>query len=204
MIAIASLHDKGIRWSNEEEKKETKQVKERVSCKTRGNSYVMADGSLIILFEKPHLFGKTYYHWKLHYSLNVQIIYLPSKRIVDYVVEHKGSCHDSTKFIDLKTMQMVNELFKAVGDGEMLKFCWYDSAKMLENYTYGPFKEVDLDYPDNWTFDHHVSAVPIKLKHCNGIWKEQRQSMKYLWQQIYDEHSRHIALEWCQTAIIMY
>jgi hypothetical protein len=203
MVALASLHDEVIYWPNEEQKEEAKQEVEKLSCKAWRNGYIMVDGSLVELFQKPHLFGEAYYDRKSNYSLNVQIVNLPNKRIVDYVVGHTGSRHDSAAFKDSKTMQNADELFKAGGEGETREFCWCDSAYPLEDWASAPFKQVD-DSPDNRTFNYHVSAVRIKSEHCIGALKGQWQSMKYLRQQIHDERSHHIAVEWCRTAIILY
>lgn len=78
----------------------------------------MVNELLVMLFLRPHLFGEAYCYQKLIYSLNVQIVNLPNKRIVDYVVGHIGSHHDSAAFKDPKIMEKVDKLFEARGEGE--------------------------------------------------------------------------------------
>lgn len=95
------------------------------------------------------MFLEVNYDRKSNYSQNIQIINLPNKRNVDYVVKHTGSRLHSTAFKDSKTIQMAYEPFKARGEGETHEFCLFDSAYMLEDYTCASFKKVDLDSSDN-------------------------------------------------------
>ena len=69
-----------------------------LGCQVWCNEYCMVDGTLIPLFEKPSFFGEAYFDQKSNYSLNVQLITLPNHRIIDYVIEHYGSAHNSIVF----------------------------------------------------------------------------------------------------------
>ncbi|KIJ27663.1 hypothetical protein M422DRAFT_147014, partial [Sphaerobolus stellatus SS14] len=100
MIAFASLHDRVMRWATAVEKEETKVWVERMSCKAWHNGIAMVDGTPVPLADKPAFHGEAYFDRKSNYSLNLQLITLPNLRIIDYVVGHCGSIHDSTAFQD--------------------------------------------------------------------------------------------------------
>jgi hypothetical protein len=57
MITFLMLHDSAIRWPLEEEKEESKQWVEAVSCYAWRDGYCMVDGTPIILFQKPGYHG---------------------------------------------------------------------------------------------------------------------------------------------------
>src|SRR6202522_840850 len=116
MIAFLVLHDSTIRWPSEDEKENSKQWVEAVSCYAWRDGYCMVDGTPIVLFQKPGFHGEAYFDRKSNYSLNLQVrlttlfhvylllfgqlVTLPNLRIIDYVIGHCGSVHDSTVFHD--------------------------------------------------------------------------------------------------------
>ena len=111
--AILSMRDV-VRWASVEEKEEAKEwVYKTSGCRVWRDGYCMVDGTLIPLFEKPAFFGEAYYDRKCNYSLNVQLITLPNLRIIDYVVGHCGSAHDSTVFKDSRCAKETNQLFSS-------------------------------------------------------------------------------------------
>ncbi|KAF8237945.1 hypothetical protein L208DRAFT_1025727, partial [Tricholoma matsutake] len=62
------------------------------------------------------------------------LITLPNLCIVDYVIGHCGSAHDSTTFQDSRT---VIECQRLIGPGEWI---WADSADPIEAWCVTPYK----------------------------------------------------------------
>ena len=73
MIAFLALHDSAIRWPSEDEKEESKQWVETVSCYAWRDGYCMVDGTPVVLFQKPGYHGEAYFDRKSNYSLNLQV-----------------------------------------------------------------------------------------------------------------------------------
>ena len=65
MIAFLALHDSAIHWPSEDEKEESKQWVEAVSCYAWRDGYCMVDGTPIVLFQKPGYHGEAYFDRKL-------------------------------------------------------------------------------------------------------------------------------------------
>lgn len=86
-----------------------------------------------------------------------QLITLPNLRIIDYVVGHCGSAHDSTVFRDSRTYQDHGSLFSAD------EWMWADSAYGLEDWCITPFKRPLSDLQENKTFNYHLSRVGVSL-----------------------------------------
>jgi hypothetical protein len=160
IIALLSLHDNVIQYPSQEEKELAKEWVEAASVPGWRDGWCMVDGTLIPLAEKPGYHGETYYDRKSNYSLNVQVrtafdptyvyqplttlpllqqlITLPNLRIVDYVIGHCGSAHDSTVFQESRTSIDHDELF---ADGEWM---WADSAYASEDWCITPYKKTTV------------------------------------------------------------
>jgi hypothetical protein len=198
MIAALSYHDEAIRWVTPEEKEEAKTWVEGRSCRAWRGGYCMVDGTLVPLFEKPHHFGEGYFDRKSNYSLNVQLITLPNLRIIDYVVGHTGSKHDSSAFKDSRTAQDHDELFP---QGEWI---WADSAYSLESWTTAPYKKPLSEKANNKTFNYFVSRVRVRSEHAVGYLKGRFGSLRGLRQQILNERAHHLALAWVKTCMVLH
>ncbi|KIK79193.1 hypothetical protein PAXRUDRAFT_161959, partial [Paxillus rubicundulus Ve08.2h10] len=73
-------------------------LKER-SCPGWRNGIFIMDGSTINIFEKPGVYGETFYDRKSKYSLNFQVVMMPHNlQIVDYGLEHPGIIHNAYMF----------------------------------------------------------------------------------------------------------
>jgi hypothetical protein len=86
-----------------------------------------------------------------------QLITLPNLRIIDYVIGHCGSTHDSTAFQDSHT---VHEKQRLIGRGEWV---WADSAYPVEAWCVTPFKKPAANVPENKVFNYWVSHVRVTL-----------------------------------------
>ena len=75
MVAVLDQHDLflAIPDVNSEEVEMARQWVEDCSCPGWRNGIFVADGSTINLFEKPGIYGETFYDRKSHYSLNCQV-----------------------------------------------------------------------------------------------------------------------------------
>jgi hypothetical protein len=96
--------------------------------------------------------------WNIcHTSLTFrQLITLPNLRIIDYVIGHCGSAHDSTAFSDSRTYKEHRTLFK-----KNAEWIWADSAYGLDWWCVTPYKKPASLQPNNKTFNYHLSRVSI-------------------------------------------
>lgn len=69
------------------------------------------NGTLVTHFQKPNLFSEGYFDQKVNYSLNLQIINLPNKHIVDYVAGHTDNYHNSATFENSVMLNQARCLF---------------------------------------------------------------------------------------------
>ncbi|KAF9508691.1 hypothetical protein BS47DRAFT_1277224, partial [Hydnum rufescens UP504] len=135
MISILAMHDDVICWPSTDEKEAAKCWVESESCARWWNGYCFVDGTLIPLSQKPGFHGNAYFDRKLNYSLNLQLISLPNLRIIDYVIGHTGSAHDSTCFQDSHISKEHESLFSP---GEWI---WADSAYPVTTWCVPPYQK---------------------------------------------------------------
>jgi hypothetical protein len=86
-----------------------------------------------------------------------KLITLPNLRIIDYVIGHCGSAHDSTVFMDSHTFCDHQHL---IGSGEWI---WADSAYPIEAWCVTPYKKPAANIPENKTFNFWVSHVSLSV-----------------------------------------
>src|ERR1700678_321719 len=108
-----------------------------------------------------------------------QLVTLPNLRIIDYVIGHCGSAHDSTVFYDSRTYRNSGILFN---ENEWM---WEDSAYALDRWCITLYKRPHAALPENKTSNYHLSWVcsfhsfwnssdhfqtgPRQVRTCNGI-----------------------------------
>ena len=188
-----------IRWASVAEKEEAKSWIEEVSgCQTWRNGYCMVDGTLIPLFSKPSFYGEAYFDRKSNYSLNVQLITLPNLRIIDYVVGHCGSTHDSSAFKDSRIAKETKKLFTS------REWMWGDSAYTAQTWLVTPYKKPWSLQPDNRTFNYYLSKVRVRSEHAVGYLKGRFASLRQLRIRILDAESHIAALSWIKACIIIH
>ncbi|KAI5833013.1 hypothetical protein K523DRAFT_370230 [Schizophyllum commune Tattone D] len=73
MLATLELHDEVIRWPSAAEKEAAKEWVEAASCAAWRDGWLMVDGTLVPLAEKPGHHGEAYFDRKSNYSLNIQV-----------------------------------------------------------------------------------------------------------------------------------
>ena len=105
----------------------------------------------VTILESP---GKTYiYSMCVHLLQFRQLVTLPNLRIINYVIGHCGSAHDSTVFHDSRTYCNSSILFN---ENEWM---WVDSAYALDSWCIAPYKRPHTALPENKTFNYHLSWV---------------------------------------------
>jgi hypothetical protein len=63
-----------VRLPNDEEKRDAQAWVRAHSCRKWGKGYLLVDGTLVVLYDRPHWYGESYYDRKCNYSLNIQVI----------------------------------------------------------------------------------------------------------------------------------
>ena len=94
----------------------------------------MVDGTTILIFEKPHYYGESFYDRKSRYSINVQIVSTPNRQIIDYATGFNGSRHDTHCFPFTRLAQDHTQL---LSEGE---WCWSDVGYPLQKWLMIPYK----------------------------------------------------------------
>ncbi|KAF7291261.1 DDE Tnp4 domain-containing protein [Mycena indigotica] len=176
--AGVALHDEYIRWPSAAEKEAAKEWVEAASCAAWRDGWLLVDGTLVPLSDKPGFHGEAYFDRKSNYSLNIQLITLPNLRIIDYVIGHTGSCHDSTAFAGSCVYRHHATLLTG------REWIWADSVYPIEAWCVTPFKKPASLLQDNKTFNFWVSHVRIRSEHAVGYLKGRWQSLRGLRQQI--------------------
>ena len=74
-------------------------------------------------------------------------------QIINYVISHCGSAHDSTVFHDSCTFKQHWTLFQ---NGEWI---WADSAYGLDTWCLTPYKKPQSNTRENTKFNYHLSQV---------------------------------------------
>ncbi|KAG6834449.1 hypothetical protein H0H93_009567 [Arthromyces matolae] len=159
--AIASLEEVFVRKLSDEEKEREKQwVDNELGFKGAWrDGWLMYDGTIVVLYQRPGLNGDAYFTRKHNYGLDVQIGNAPSNlRIVDYSHGHTGSCHDARAFEHTAASRYPDWLF----DGN--EFAWADSA-------YPFHKEPASTIPQNAIFDRYAARLRVRSEHTMGALK---------------------------------
>ncbi|GLB34545.1 putative DDE superfamily endonuclease [Lyophyllum shimeji] len=187
--------NQAVRPPTPEEKERAKHWVERNSCKAWRDGWCMVDGTLVTLYDRPFWYGESYYDRKCNYSLNIQIISMPNRRIIDFGYGFTGSTHDSTAWEETRFYQDYETFLQ----GE--EFIWGDSAYPIEIWLVAPYKRPDRDVEDNEIFNNHLSIIRIRSEHAIGFLKGRFQSLKGLRINIKNEATHKFATYWVVSCI---
>ncbi|KAF7297512.1 DDE Tnp4 domain-containing protein [Mycena indigotica] len=135
--AIERLHPLFVRALSREEKEQEKcWIDRHIGYRSSWREgYLMYDGTIVPLCEKPALNGQAYFTRKSNYGLNVQIGNVPSNlRIIDYSHGFTGSAHDSSAFEYTTARKHPELLFEGDEHG------FGDSAYALSEYMIPMFR----------------------------------------------------------------
>lgn len=179
--------------------------------------WLMYDGTIVVIYQKPGLNGDAYYTRKANYGLNVQVFTLlcdflwlefslyqqignvPSNlRILDYSHGLTGSAHDARAFEHTAAHKYPDWLFE---DGE---FAWFDSAYPCTTRTIPVHKEPASLIPMNAIFDCYVAHIRIHSEHTMGALKGRFQCLRGLRLPINTKSQHVAACRWVTIAIILH
>ncbi|OCH89895.1 hypothetical protein OBBRIDRAFT_879603 [Obba rivulosa] len=102
--ALLGLHDKYVTWPTAAQIESARSMAvTRSGCEAWSGGYLAVDGMAIKLYQKPVLFGESWFNKSSDYAIALQIvILLDSLEIIDYAVGHMGSTHDALAFKDTR------------------------------------------------------------------------------------------------------
>ncbi|KII82824.1 hypothetical protein PLICRDRAFT_112152 [Plicaturopsis crispa FD-325 SS-3] len=137
MAAICSerFRQSALQWASDEDKERAKAWVEANSCPEWRDGWLMVDGTLVPLFQRPESHGNSFFDRKSNYSLNAQLISTPDLHIIDFGVGMPGSQHDATAWLDTRVPQ---EHKRLLGEKEWV---WADSAYPLRTWCQAPYKK---------------------------------------------------------------
>jgi hypothetical protein len=158
----------------------------------------MIDGTLIPIFEKPYFYGETFFDRKSNYSLNVQIINTPDRRIIDYATGFVGSRGDAHCYKETLLYAQRNRVLGA------REWCWGDAGYPLQEWMVIPYKKPENAEPDNKTFNYHLSRVRIGSEHTIGLLKGRLQSLRQLRLKIKSAKDLEFANFWIHCCIVIH
>ncbi|KAE8185989.1 hypothetical protein CF335_g7570 [Tilletia laevis] len=183
---LYDMRDQTLCWASNEEKEIAKAwVAAQSECVDFSGGYSMVDGSLVPLAFKPgkKAYHREYFDRKSQYSLNIQLVVLPTTyRVIDYVVGYKGATQDSRAFAASDIMKRPGIYLEA---GE---FVWADGGYGLSEHTCGPYDHVvAAKSRDFRRFNYTVSKVRVRSEHAFGYLKGRFQCLRGLRQLVRDE-----------------
>jgi len=123
MIAFLALHDSAICWPSEDEKEESKEWVEVVSCFAWQDGYCMVNRTPVVLFQKPGYHGKAYFDQKSNYSLNLQVGFTLFLHVCLLIM----TAHYPSK-----------SLYNQLCDWALWKCTWFDCLLQFENVSEQP------------------------------------------------------------------
>ncbi|VDC04502.1 unnamed protein product [Peniophora sp. CBMAI 1063] len=199
--AILSLHDMFVRPLTEEEKEREKRwIDEQMGFKGAWrDGWVMYDGTIVVLYQRPGWDGDAYYTRKCNSGMNLQVGNVGSNlRIVDYSHGHTGSAHDASAFKGTCAYLHPDWFFK------QNEFAWVDSAYPLSSRTIPVHKQPAADERQNRIFDQAVSHLRVRSEHCMGALKGRFQCLRGLRANINSPQDHIQACRWMTVCIILH
>lgn len=134
IMAIYDIGHNLIKWPDANERKE-------ISARFHRNhglqgAVAIVDGTQIILAQRPHIDGETYWTRKGRYSINLQIVCDDKRMIRSYIVGWPGSVTDSTVFGDCDIYKRPHEYFTA----NLLEYIIADAGYASESWLCTPYR----------------------------------------------------------------
>ena len=155
MLAVLSIENEYIRLDNVLERQQTSL---RMNTKYGFFGCVgVADGTHIILNQKPHTDGETYFSRKGSYSLNCQLVCDDRKLIKYYQIGWPGSVYDNQCFEET-FLYTEPDRFLSPGD-----YLLGDSAYRLTNRMCIPYRHPQAEVPHNKLFNELFSTLTLEL-----------------------------------------
>ncbi|CDU23334.1 uncharacterized protein SPSC_01963 [Sporisorium scitamineum] len=198
---LNELNKEVMTFATEDERARAKAwVQEKSGVEAWGRGWLAAGGTHINLAWKPALNAREHWSYKGDYTFNVALVVLPhSLRIVESVVGHPGSSHDSRVWAS-GTHGIVAKFRLHLDEGE---FVWVDAGYGYSSYTVGPYghknseKSRDLKH-----FNYMLSRIRIRAEHGIGYLKGRFQCLSGYRGNLYREYDHRQAALAIQACII--
>lgn len=198
--ALYELNEEVVTFATEDERaKASAWVVDKTGVEEWGRGWLVADGTHINLAWKPALNAREHYSYKGDYTFNVALVFLPhSLRIVESVVGHPGSSHDSRVWASGQGIVAKPRLH--LDEGE---FVWVDAGFGYSSYTVGPFsntsaaKSRDIRY-----FNYSLSRIRVRAEHGIAYLKNRFQCLMGYRGNLYREEDHQKAAYAIQACII--
>ena len=159
------MKDKVVYWPD---KKERKEMRNRLALKGFRHCVGIIDGTLIELGFRPQAYHECYYSRKCMYALNVMIICDDKKRIIFYIAGWPGSTHDN------RVLRNSNIFYNRGDYFSKREYLLGDSAYSASTIMVQSFKKQAsvAKLPANHEFFNTCLAqVRITSEHCIGVLK---------------------------------
>lgn len=197
---LYELNDQVVTFATEDEReKSSAWVISKTGVEAWGRGWLVVDGTHINLAWKPSLHAQEHYSYKGDYTFNVALVFLcHSLRIVESVVGHPGSSHDSRVWASGSGIVAKPRLHLDKGE-----FVWVDAGFGYSSYTVGPFsntaaaKSRDLRF-----FNYSLSRIRVRAEHGIAYLKNQFQSLMGYRGNLYREEDHHMAALAIQACIV--
>ena len=198
-VQESDLRGRHIRWPDIQEREEAKQwVENQTGVPAWRHGWCMVDGTTIPLYQKPAWYGDTFYDRKQRYSMNVQLVNTPDRRIIDYSSGNRGSRHDGHCF---ESTQLYMDHARLLTPDE---WCWGDQGYKLNKWMMIPYKHPNNHSQENREFNYHLSCVRIRCEHTIGYLKGRFQCLRELRIQINNRKDFVYATSWINSCIALH
>lgn len=164
-----------IKWPDRNERNE---ISKRFALKGMPGVVGILDGTYVVLSQRPHIDGETFWCRKSCYAFNVQLICDDKMKIRYYLLGHPGTIYDSNCF---SYSNMSKKPQKYFSKGQCLiadagyALCWYICA---------PYKQPAASFPINKIFNDLFSENRVPIEQVNGNVKSRFCSLREIRTQI--------------------
>jgi hypothetical protein len=183
--AILHIKNEFIRWSNAIEREE---ISQRFAENDGLPGCIgIVDGTPIHFAQKPAVDPEVFFTRKSRYSINVQLIYDDTKRIIEFVTGWPGPVHDTRCFED-----------SAVYKHPELHF------PPSSSWLVAPYIQPAASIPENEVFNQLFSTARVTIEHVNGILKYRFSSLRGIRIQIKTENDFADVNKWIIVCLIIH
>ncbi|SPO27686.1 uncharacterized protein UTRI_10164 [Ustilago trichophora] len=198
--ALYEINTEVVTFATKDERaKASAWVKEKSGVEEWGRGWLVADGTHINLAWKPAMNAREHYSYKGDYTFNVALVFLPhSLRIVESVVGHPGSSHDSRVWASGQGIVAKPRLH--LDEGE---FVWVDSGFGYSSYSVSPYGNTFANQSrDIRFFNFSMSRIRVRAEHGIAYLKNRFQCLMGYRGNLYREEDHQKAAYAIQACII--
>ena len=167
--AIKTIRKEFIFWPDANERIK---ISERFKNKFGIPGVGVIDGTHIILSQRPHIDGETYWCRKMFYSTNVLLVCDDTGRIRHYIIGWPGSLFDNNIFEKTNLSKHPENYFSSN------EFLLADAGFALKLFCLTPYRNPAATLPENEMFNFYFSSARTIIEHVNGILKNRFSSLR--------------------------